>query len=635
MATVGEDPFVEKQLHARIVRLAPLAINGESLVMRLLLVWCVLAAACGGPQLAEPTVKASVATGLPATLEAPHPKTGDPRPLHVRVWADVGVRALPHWKEELTDQLDYADQILHPMFGVKLTVDKIEDWDHTGSDPRAALAALAKADPGTDAIWVIGYITPGDSASKALDELGAADVLGHYAVVRAWAEKPETDALAATLPDLAPAQRAEVVAAHKRHKQTVLLLHLLGITLGAIDEADPSWIQHPLYSPKMSTWSDRNRELMQMAIDERLGGGTDQTLAHDLLEAIDNHDWGGWIPTSHDQILAFLRNVVDSAKAGKTAADVPAAVFDQFDHVRELAKTHDIKNALVALENLMIAYPGNGAMAELKCELLLDQPGVADKKTREACSRAAELAAGDPTPHFAVGEALAKAHDVAGARTELALAATKIVNLPTGQAEAWHRLVDIYLEMDALTWAEEAIAAGKLDAEHTDPAAAGIVRDRARYGAPKGRFKPEVEGQVVGATRQALVLVGTNKLAEAERTIGAAERKFSGAPGLAAARCDLELVQGAVEPARAACARALAADPDESFALYLSAILSFKDTSAASTKVGIEKLKHAIAVDPELGQAWRALGKAYDRAHDEAARAELAKQYQEKFKQPL
>ena len=105
--------------------------------------------------------------------------------------------------------------------------------------------------------------------------------------------------------------------------------------------------------------------------------------------------------------------------------------------------------------------------------------------------------------------------------------------------------------------------------------------------------------------------------------------------GFAAFRCDLALRQGEVDAARAACQRAIAADPDESWALYLGGVIALKDTGAAGTKAGIDKLKHAIAVDPELGQAWRALGKAYDRAKDQAAHDELAKQYQAKFNQTL
>jgi tetratricopeptide (TPR) repeat protein len=612
--------------------------------------------ACGGPQIAEHP-KPNATKSLPATLEATRPKTGDPRPVHIHVWADQGVRALPRWKEDINDQLDYAGQLLSPLLGIRLTVDSIKDWDHAGNDPHEALKALPAAEPKVDddVTWVIGYIAPGDTATKAIMELGDAQLLGRYVVIRAWAEKPETEALAATLPDLDQGQRAEVIAAHKRHKQTVVLVHMLARTLGVIEAADPSWIEHPLYSSKQSTIADRNRDLMQLAIDARLGGGTDQVIAHDLLEAIEKNAWGAWIPNDHDEVTKTLRNLLDSAKAGKTAADVPAAAYEEFDRARELAKREEYSRALSELENLMTAYPGNGTMQELRCEIMIAKPtstppkpikgappvpvqrlGVLEKATRQACARVSELAPGDPSPHLAVGEALANLPkpDFAGAREELVHAAEKIANLKQGQPEAWQKLVAIYIRIGALTWTEEALAAGKLDA---NPAAAEVAQKRARFGIPKrAKFvKPEAEGQLLAATLEAIGLIGGNKLAEGERTIAAAEKKWPNAPGLEAMRCDLLFRQTNVDGARAACNRALAVDPDESWALYLGGVLALKDTSAAGTKSGIEKLEHAIAVDPDLGQAWRALGKALDRAHDTTAKEELAKRYQAKFNQAL
>ncbi len=35
---------------------------------------------------------------LPATLEASRPREGDAKTIHVRVWVDAGVRALPTWR---------------------------------------------------------------------------------------------------------------------------------------------------------------------------------------------------------------------------------------------------------------------------------------------------------------------------------------------------------------------------------------------------------------------------------------------------------------------------------------------------------------------------------------------------------
>ncbi|MEP6861286.1 MAG: hypothetical protein ABJE66_11730 [Deltaproteobacteria bacterium] len=627
--------------------------------------WIVFGGCGGGSTQEIERPKVDVTKSLPATLEAAHPRRGDPRALHVHVYADTGVRALPHWKEELTDQLDYAGQLLSPLLGVRLTVDSIKDWNHTGNDVREALKALNEVEkPDDDTVWVIGYITQGDAAQRAFSELGAGDLLGRRVVVRAWAEKPETELVAARLPDVEGAARTELIAAHERHKQTVVLLHTLAQTLGAIDEADPTWIQHPLYSAKQSTFSERNRDLMQLAIDARLGGGTDQVIAHDLLEAIEKSDWGGWVPNSHDDVVKTLRNMLDAAKAGKTAADVPPAAYEQFDRVRELAKRGEFSRGLAELDNLMQAYPGNPAMQEEKCELMLAKPttppgtrpapkgappapkgapppvveqlAVTETATRQACARVSELAPGDPSPHLAVAEALLHLPkpDVAGARAELVQAATKIANLKTGQPEAWNRLIALYAGINALTWTEDAIAAAKAD-KH--PAAAEIAQSRVRYGVPRGAkfVKPEDESALVTETRAAISAIGAGKLPEGERMIAAAEKKWRGAPGLEAMRCDLAFRQSNLDAARAACARALAVDPDESWALYLSGVLALKDTSASGTKTGIERLEHAITVDPELGQAWRALGKAYARAHDQAAHDDLAQKYQAKFSQAL
>jgi tetratricopeptide (TPR) repeat protein len=587
-------------------------------------------AACGGPAAQTPH-EVDLSRYLPATLEATHPKQGDPRPVQVRVWVDQGIRALPHWKEDITDQLDYAGQLLTPLLGIRLQVAAWKTWDRTGA-PDAALADLAKADDGKDATWVIGYVTPPDDAHTAMSELGNAKLLGHYVIVRGWPDKAETDKLAARLPDLPQARRAEVIAAYRRHEQAVVLLHMLGVTLGAIAESDPSWIGNPAYSPKQSTFSDRDRQLMQIAIDGWLDGGKDADIAHDLLENIESADWGGWIAGDHDDVVKELRNVVDAAKVGKTAADVPVAAYNQFDRVRQLRARGEAKEALIELDNLMTAYPGNATMLEEKCEIQIDQAGVADKDTRATCARVSELAPGDPSPHLAVGAALAKAHDLAGAHAELELAKAKIKNLTTGQADAWHQLIDAYQKMDALTWTEDAIAAAGLP---HDPAGDAVAQDRARFGIPRGAkfVKPDGEPALVAAVRGALDLVYAGHYPDAARAIDKAERTWRGAPGLAAARCDLELREGRVDAARAQCRRALASDPDESWARYLGGVIDLRE--AGTTRAGIAELKRAIAIDPALAQAWHALGQAYARVKDQTSLDQLAKDYAARFGQPL
>jgi predicted Zn-dependent protease len=596
---------------------------------------CLAVLGCGGAQAPEKRV-ADLKLLSPATLEAIRPREGDPRTLRVRVWADAGVRALPRWRDEINEQIDYASQLLVPLVGVQLSIDKVADWKRTGA-PSDALRELNEVDDGEGVGWVIGYVTPGHEARVAFAELGDAQLLGKHVVVRGWAERAETDALAAKLPDLDAKARDEVLAAHARHKQTVVLLHMLARTLGAIEVADPAWLQHPTYSPKQSTLSDRNRALVQLAIDARVSGEPERVAAHGLLERIEKEEWGGWSATSRDEIVARLRSVVIAAKEGEAAPEVPAEALGQYERVKQLGKRGQIADALAELDNMMTAYPGNAAMQLVRCELMIEKPGLADTATRAACARVSELAPGDPSPHLVIGDAFARAGDVAAAHRELAQAQAKLVTLGvSGTDAAWQKLIAVYEGLGALTWTEDALAAAKLDPGQV-PTGAAIAAKRARYGVPCGPkvVKPEAEAALVAAVRSALDLIYANKYAEAERALAGAEKKWPGAAGLAAARCDLALRQGNVGAAKAACARALAAHPDASWALYLSGIIALKDTSAKATKTGVERLRRAIEVDPELGQAWRTLAKAYARTNDDAALAALREAYAAKFGQAL
>lgn len=591
-----------------------------------------LTVACGGPQIQQRNA-ADLAKLGPATLEASRPKEGEPRDAKVRIWVDAGVRALPQWKEKITDQVDYAGQLLTPLLGVRFKVEAFKDWDRAGA-PSEALRSLAEADDGKEVVWVIGYVTPSGNAANAMSELGNAELLGRHIVVHGWSDKAETDALAPSLPDLKPAERAELLTAHERHKQTVVLLHMLGRTLGAINDSDPTWMQNPVYSPKQATVSDRNRDLMQIAIDRRFADDSKEAIAHELLETIEKESWGGWIGPARDETVAQLRAIVTAGKAGEAAADVPVAAVEQFERIKTLAKRGDLSTALAELDNLLIAYPGNAAMYQLKCELHLVKPGIRDKTARAVCMRAAEIAPGDPRPHFAMADALVRESDMPGARAELEVASTKIAGLKSGADEHWRRLIATYNAMGALTWTEEAIAAAKLEA---DPLAEEVATTRARYGIAKGTkaVKPEDEAALVTAIKGALGLIYGNKHGEAAKAIASAEKKWPNAAGLAAARCDLELRKTNLGGAKAACGRALALDPNTSWALYLSGVIALKDTSAAGTKQGIDKLKKAIEVDPALGQAWRTLAKAYARAKDRAALEQLGKDYAAKFGTPL
>jgi tetratricopeptide (TPR) repeat protein len=575
---------------------------------------------------------------LPATLEAPTKYEGTVRTAKVRIWADTEYRAQNlRWTRGFGDELDYANQLLEPMLGIRLEAE-YKEWDRhaPNSTLRETAAELAAMDPGDDVTWVFGLTSALPLVSSSTDELGVAEVLGTHVVLRGFSDGAERKAFARAFPDLETEEREEVHDARRRHKQTVLLVHELAHTLGALHETDPGWIMHPAYRPEQASISDRNRELMLIALDDRLRPKELReplATAERLLSAIETADWGGWIAAEKEQLVIELRAELERARAGQTASPVPAAATSQYMRAKKLADEGKHQDALYELEPIIAAYPGNAAIRLLSCTIHLAMSGPKDETALGVCGRAAELAPGDPSPYIAVAAMLATSGDVPGARVQLLHAEERIGNLPNGAPEAWLQVASMYQAIGALTWAEDAAAkSGVAD----NPILAWASQVRARYGVPRDgkKFKitPENEAEVVASVRGILDLVYAGKLDDAAREARKAEKQWPGAPGVLAARCDLEMRQKKEAAAKKTCRKAIAAYDGAAWAHYLLGILILrgKDTDA-----GIASLRAATDADPELTQAWRALAKAYQRKKDQAALDELRQSYQARFGRPL
>ncbi len=576
---------------------------------------------------------AALASALPATLEPSATYAGEPRLAKVRVWADAGVRAQPQWRELILEQIDTASQFWTPLLGVRLEVAAVRDWERTAA-PAQALAELAALDDGEGVTWVVGYTAPDGTASIAMSELGSAELFGKHVLVHEWSPVPETKKLASDLERLSPEERAEVLAAHRRHKQTVVLLHYLHQSAGAIAEVDEAWIGSRGYSPSLRTISERERELLSIALKSRLDDEPLGAAAARLIDEIERVDSPGWVPADREAIVGQLRALSDRAKAGKVAADVPSEALAQYERAQNLARGGDVPGALSELEPLLIAYPSNATLHQARCEALLIKPGIADEKTQSACARVSELAPADPLPDVAMARSWESAGDRGKARAALVAAAAKAVAMPASPARSatFTSILGMYRAMGALTWAEEILAAMPDGAALPEGQwAAGL---RARYGITRGGtfVKPEDEGALVAGIRAVLDAVYADKHAEAEKQLAQLARRWPKAPGIAAVRCDLALRKEQLAAARGHCAAALRADDNQSWAHYLAGILALRGPDTAG---GIGHLRKAIAVDPDLGQAWRALGKALQRTNDKAALGKLGAEYQAKFGQPL
>lgn len=587
------------------------------------------AAACGGG--ASNSHVAALASALPAALEPTPVATGEPRVVKVRVWADEAARAQPRWRDQLLEQIDAASQFWSPLLGVRIEVEGVRSWQRK-QQGSAALAELAALDPGQDVAWVVGYLGPDGTASIAMSERGFAEVLGRHVLVLDWSPVPETAKLREELEPLTEAERGEVVAAHRRHKQTVVLLHYLHLTLGAVLEQEEAWIGSRGYAPSLRTVSERTRQVLAVALESKLQDEERGAAAARLIDELERAEGPSWVAVERDTVLAQLRAIVERERAGKVVEDVPRAARELLDRARALAKGGDVAGARRELEGLLVAYPANAALHLMRCELSLVTPGLSDPATASACQRAMELAPADPRPELALARAQLAAKDRAAARATLASALPKARALPA-PAEAVIAIAELYRGFGALTWAEEALAALPAEAA-ASPVAAWAAGTRVRYGVPRGSafVEPQDEGELVGAIRAALDAVYADKFADADKLLAAAQRRWPKAPGIPAVRCDLALRRDQLALARRHCAQALRAEEGQSWAHYLAGIVALR---GPDTKGGIAHLRRAIELDPELAQAWRALGKALERAKDQAELQKVRAEYQTRFGQVL
>jgi tetratricopeptide (TPR) repeat protein len=580
---------------------------------------------------------------LPATLrvEDPSPIT-DVRVVKVRVWVAPAAQLEDRWREHLIEELDQLAQLVEPLLALRLEFAAPQDWPIgalAASDVGSGMADLRQRDPGDAATpWVIGVVAPGGAPSRTMVDLVAAEPFSPHVVLRAYAAGPEAAALEPQLPRLSAGQRADVLGAHRRHKQAVVLLYALARTLGAIDEREPTRTQHPTYSPTQVGPSARNVALMRLTLEARLAGTDPTDLARDLLAAIDDQPWGGWLDGDRDARALLLRGVLDARLAEAVVGAVPAPALAQYQRAEAALRAGDDRGAEAELEPLLAAYPANATLRLLACRIDVARSGPA-LPMAPTCARVIDLAPADVSVHLLLGGAWAARGELQRAHDALDAAARVLAGRATPAAlDEWLTIAHALQAMGAITWTEALLARPELRLQATAPAVAALStwvrQQRVRYGAAAGAADPADEGALVASVKGVLDLVNTDKFKDAAVALAASEKRWPKAAGLATMRCELEFRQQRYPKARAACSQAIGLAPDTSWALYLLGVMELQGNAAART-AGIAHLRHAIAADPELGQAWRTLGKALARYGTADELAALRADYQTRFGRAL
>jgi tetratricopeptide (TPR) repeat protein len=136
----------------------------------------------------------------------------------------------------------------------------------------------------------------------------------------------------------------------------------------------------------------------------------------------------------------------------------------------------------------------------------------------------------------------------------------------------------------------------------------------------------------VTAVRDLLTLVYDHKFRDAERKVVELQRRFRGAAGIAAARCDLEIRRRAYPAARGHCREAIRSYDGSSWAHYLTGLLDKRDKNPAAA---IKHLERAIALDPDLEHAYQVSAELYTQLKRDGDRKRIAEEFQTRFGRPM
>jgi tetratricopeptide (TPR) repeat protein len=313
----------------------------------------------------------------------------------------------------------------------------------------------------------------------------------------------------------------------------------------------------------------------------------------------------------------------------------------RFTDAVRLGERGDVERAWLELEELLQFYPEQPQVQLFGCTLAQRRHGDTPA-SRALCARAAALAPADPEPHLAVAESALKAGDRARAQASLLQARSRLGasgNASTAaqpaRAALWARAAQLFRQLGQVSRTEEALAQAGAGPE-LDELRRWAAETRARYGLPPGGARhgipPESEAEYVEVVQGLLRSIYASRFAEAEAALRRADRRFPRAPGILAARCDLEMRRARYEQAEASCRAALRVYEGASWAHFLlAANLARKGTVAPA----IEHYRRAIALDGRLEAAWAMLAQLYRKSGDAAALGELERAYTAAFGRTL
>ncbi|HVE83035.1 MAG TPA: M12 family metallo-peptidase [Myxococcales bacterium] len=561
--------------------------------------------------------------GAPAGAPLP------PRTYRVRAYADDSYRAqVIRWEDRARQQLARASEVTSRRFGVTFQLVDARPWSSQvpPTEPLSSvLMKLEALDPGHDVDLVLGYTSALPVFTATQDQLGLARVLGRHAVLRGM-ESPEEDrALRASLTDLPESEREQLYLQRRTHKETAVLLHEWGHTLGA--PHTPEGLMHDTYSRTESFFSEGSLAVITLGLRQKSPGLDDPE-----VRAAWAKDMTAWLATDAGKQLdegarKYLEALVEAGGAELEA------VMSRADHdvmMRAIQQDHAAMYAEASetLRPLLARHSKQPRLHAVACQVQI-HAGATDDAAWALCRRAAELDPKSPSAALFVADLAERRHDPAAAEA-LAKARAALEQMKDSPADHWVYLAELHRQRKEVSAVESAVARAGEDrgaAELRDWA----QRTRRWVGLVPGAVPPEQEGAYVAEFRQAQLELEQARYGRATQRIAELEKGSGQAVGAITLRCELQVRQGAGGRALETCRRALQRYPESVHAQYLLGVVlsngrSWKDAAVALARV--------VELDPSIQDVWPLLWSAYRATGNAAAADALRERYQQQFGKP-
>jgi predicted Zn-dependent protease len=271
------------------------------------------------------------------SADALRPKTTDPPPLadppryhvRIRVLADADYRAhAMDWRAQAEHQIYRASDAL-AAYGADFVIVQMREWDRrSAATLDEDLLALEKTERGTDVDLVLGLVSASTISTPLMHQIGLARVLGKHCVLRGMDDAIEREAITSSYSMISRDELDKIYTERKRHKESAMLIHEWGHTLGAFHVLAVDDYMHPSYSEDQRGFSTENAALIRLGLEhgDRNTNAGQRRWLQAVVEEVDRQALHRQVSSDQQELMNAVRAALAATPEMKPAAPVAASL---------------------------------------------------------------------------------------------------------------------------------------------------------------------------------------------------------------------------------------------------------------------------------------------------------------------